>query len=83
MKTPDELFEKHKTYIIDQSNFEWAVISHFDFIRALAEDRQQIKDMIDEMYQDVNYMYSDKEVLERTGYNKALTELKQWMEELK
>ena len=48
MKKAEELFEKHSRPIPATDNSRFFVLSKLEFEDALTEDRQQIKDMIDE-----------------------------------
>ena len=48
MKTPEELYGKH-------GSRRFGLMSMVDFTKALTEDRQQIKDMIEGVFDDYEY----------------------------
>ena len=66
MKTPEELYGKH-------GSRRFGLMSMVDFTEALSEDRQQIKDMIDEMEEESGY-YVDSNY--KRGYKTALNQLR-------
>ena len=81
LKTAEEWFEKYSTGFLDSYGQTWLVLPKGNFEKALAKDRQQVKDLIDEMIvreKKVQEGWNDEDfsfAIIQSGINR-LTELK-------